>query len=272
MRLALFVGCKITAAVPEYETAARAVLGRLGIELVSLPFGCCGFPARHLRLDAFLMLAARNLALAAARDLGLLTLCQCCYGNLRQAQYLMRRDSHLRAAIDKRLATEGLTLTEDPPVRHLLDFLARDIGVETLAGRVTAPQRQLKVAAHYGCHALRPSNVVELDNPNAPTVFEALIRVTGATTVDWPRRLDCCGAPLADTNQAIATRLRQAKLTDAAEAGAGWLATACPHCQIQFAGGQDAGAPKPVLYAQILGMALGLSATAVGLRQPLVSG
>ena len=92
MRLALFIGCKIPAAVPAYETSARAVLARLGVELVALDFGCCGYPQRSLRLDAYLLLAARNLALAAARRLDVLTLCQCCYGSLRSAQHLLAGD------------------------------------------------------------------------------------------------------------------------------------------------------------------------------------
>jgi heterodisulfide reductase subunit B len=265
MRLALFVGCKIPAAVPAYETAARAVLARLGVELVALEFGCCGYPARSLRLDAYLLLAARNLALASARGLHVLTLCQCCYGSLRHAQHLVAREAAAREFVAGALAPDGLALDPSTRVHHLLDFLAREVGIEAIAARVAAPQQDRRVAAHYGCHALRPSDVVALDNPHAPVVFERLIAAAGARTVDWPRRLECCGAPLGANSPVLAGRLRTAKLADAREAGAEWLCTACPWCQEQLAPAAPAAGLRAVLYPQLLGLALGLDPAALGL-------
>ncbi|MGD9187656.1 MAG: heterodisulfide reductase-related iron-sulfur binding cluster, partial [Desulfobacteraceae bacterium] len=58
------------------------------------------------------------------------------------------------------------------------------------------PLTNLRVAAHYGCHALRPANITGFDNPLTPTIFERLIEATGASIADWPLRLDCCGHPL----------------------------------------------------------------------------
>lgn len=265
MRLALFVGCKIPAAVPAYEASARAVLGRLGVALVPLDFGCCGYPSRSLRLDAYLMLAGRNLALAAARRLDILTLCQCCYGSLRHAQHLLAREEAARTFVAAALAREGLALDPATRVRHLLDLLAEEVGPAAIAAQVCRPQRDLVVAAHYGCHALRPSDVVALDNPHAPVVFERLIAAAGARVTDWPRRLECCGAPLRESSPALAERMRAAKLADAREAGAAWLCTACPWCQDQL----SASAPatlRVVLYPQLLGLALGLDPGALGMN------
>ena len=264
MKLALFVGCKIPVAVPGHETSARAVLARLGIELVALDFGCCGYPSRSLRLDAYLLLAAHNLALAAARRLDVLTLCQCCYGSLRYAQYLLAREPAARAFVAAALAREGLALGPSTRVHHLLDLLAKELGPDVIAARVTEPQRDLTVAAHYGCHALRPSDVVALDNPHAPVLFERLLAATGARTVDWPRRLECCGAPISASSPVLAARMRAAKLADAREAGAEWLCTACPWCQDQLAPEAPAGL-RVVPYVQVLGLALGLSPTDLGM-------
>jgi heterodisulfide reductase subunit B len=122
------------------------------------------------------------------------------------------------------------------------------------------------VAAHYGCHALRPSDVVALDNPHAPTVFERLLAAAGARTVDWPRRLECCGAPIGASSAVLAGRMRAAKLADACDAGAGWLCTACPWCQDQLAPAAPAGL-RVVLYTQVLGLALGLDAAALGMHE-----
>ena len=269
MRLALFIGCKIPACVPAYEISARAVLTRLGVELVTVDFGCCGYPSRSLRLDAYLLLAARNLALAAARHLDVLTLCQCCYGSLRHAQHLLVREPAARDFVTTALAREGLALAPSTRVHHLLDLLARELGLDAVAARVTKPQRELKVAAHYGCHALRPSDVVALDNPNAPVVFERLLAAAGASAVDWPRRLECCGAPIAESSPVIAGRMRAAKLDDAREAGAEWLCTACPWCQDQLAPAAAAAGLRAVLYPQLLGLAFGLSPAELGMSRDI---
>ncbi len=265
MRLALFVGCKIPAAVPAYETSARAVLWRLGVELVALDFGCCGYPSRSLRLDTYLLLAAYNLALAGARGLDVLTLCQCCYGSLRHAQHLLAREPAAQDFVSAALAREGLALAAGTRVYHLLDLLAKEVGPDAIVARVSNPQGHLTLAAHYGCHALRPSDVVALDNPAAPILFERLLAATGAHTVDWPRRLECCGAPIAESSPVLAARMRRAKLADAREAGAGWLCTACPWCQEQLAAGAPDGL-RVALYPQVLGLALGLSPAELGMR------
>lgn len=265
MRFALFVGCKIPAAMPAYETSARAVLAALGVDLVALDFGCCGYPQRSLRLDAYLLLAARNLALAAARRLDVLTLCQCCYGSLRSAQHLLGSDQTVQAFVATALAQEGLTPAPSTRVHHLLDLLAKEVGPDAIAARVKTPQSGRTVAAHYGCHALRPSDIVALDNPHAPTIFERLLATAGARTVDWPRRLECCGAPIAAGSPVLADRMRAAKLADARDAGAGWLCTACPWCQEQLAPAAPDGL-RVVLYPQLLGLALGINAAELGLR------
>jgi heterodisulfide reductase subunit B len=260
--LALFVGCKIPARVPEYERSARAVLRRLDVTLVDLDFGCCGYPARHLRLDAHLVLAARNLALAGARGLDVLTLCQCCYGNLRHAQHLIAEERAIREVLTRSLAAEGLVLAPGTRVRHLLELLAREVGVEAIEARITHPRRGRRVAAHYGCHALRPSHVCDLDNPHAPSIFESLVRAAGAEPVDWPRRLECCGAPIGESSPVLADRIRAGKISDAREAGAEAICTACPWCQERFSAVAAPDGLPAILITQLLGQAMGLFSTA----------
>ena len=200
MKYALFLGCKIPSRLPAYEASTRAVLGHLGVTLVDLEFNCCGYPARNVSRDAFVVAAARNLALAERAGLDVLTPCTCCFGTLRHAIRFLGEDAELRSRVTQALAAEGLAWSGKTEVEHLLPVLARKVGVDALAAAVRAPRTGLRVAAQYGCHALRPSNVARFDNPMAPTIFETLIRATGATPVDWPRRLDCCGDPLHEAN------------------------------------------------------------------------
>ena len=271
MRLAYFTGCKIPTQLPEYGLATRAVLRRLDVELVELEFTCCGYTQRNLHFDAALLMAARNLALAGAAGLDILTPCKCCYGSLRHAAHFMRNHP-IATVVARQLRVEGLEYRGDVEVKHLLPLLDRDLGHDVVARRVTTPRDGLRVAAHYGCHALRPSDVMQFDNPLAPTIFERLVELTGAEAVDWPRRLDCCGNPLLESNRHLSLRLMENKVTDARQAGADLLCTACTHCQVQF-GQVQSGAPAladdpmpAMLYAQLLGLSMGIPTEELGLK------
>ena len=268
MKYALFLGCKIPSQLPAYAASTRAVLTHLGVALVDLDFNCCGYPARNLSRDAFVVAAIRNLALAERAGLDVLTPCKCCFGTLRHAIRFFDEDAQLRARVAQALAAEDLSWSGKTEVEHLLPLLARKVGVDALAAAVRAPRTGLAVAAQYGCHALRPSDVTRFDNPMAPTLFETLIRVTGATAVDWPRRLDCCGDPLHEANAPLSVGMTRAKIADALESGAKVLCTACPHCHLRFDAVQAGGAApaiRTLLYTQLLGLALGLSEESLGL-------
>lgn len=268
MKYALFLGCKIPSRLPAYEMSTRAVLGHLGVTLIDVEFDCCGYPARNFSRDAFVVAAARNLALAEHAGLDLLAPCACCFGTLRHAIRFLGEDVELRARVTLALAAEGLVWSGKAKVEHLLPLLARELGADVLSAAVRSPHTGLRVAAQYGCHVLRPGEVAQFDNPAAPTMFETLISATGATPIDWPRRLDCCGDPLHEANAALSDDLACAKIADAVESGAEALCTACPHCHLRFDAVQadrPGGSIRTLLYTQLLGLALDLPAKSLGL-------
>jgi heterodisulfide reductase subunit B len=268
-----FPGCKINRSLPQYGQSTRTVLAALGLEVAEFELTCCGYPVRSENFLASMAAAARNLAIAADKGLAILTPCKCCFGNLKYANHWLRESKDLRQQVNTLLAAEGLKWQEDIPVGHLLTVLDQEIGDTVLQSHITQPLSGVKVAAHYGCHALRPGNITGFDNPLTPTIFERLIEITGATTVDWPLRLDCCGRPLWDKNNRFSLALMNNKLADARQAGAQIMATACTYCQMQFDGvqakhGSRDEPPLPaVLYSQLLGAAMGLDYSLLGLSE-----
>jgi heterodisulfide reductase subunit B len=144
--------------------------------------------------------------------------------------------------------------------------------VGAIWGNNKRPFKSLKVAAHYGCHILRPRDVVQFDHSNTPTKFETLVEVTGGISVDWPLRLQCCGDPLRDKNEPLTLELMRKKMESARKAGADILCVACPHCQMQFTRRpegwtqeSDSGLFLPsLLYPQLLGLSLGLDEKVLG--------
>jgi heterodisulfide reductase subunit B len=273
-QFALFLGCTIPARLQHYESAARAVLDRLDVGTIDIKeFNCCGYPLRNINFEAFVLLSARNLALAEKKGLDIITLCQCCFGTLKKAHVLLTGNESLRREVNAVLAKEGLHYEGGVEVWHLLQVLYHQVGVKTIKRHVMRPFAGLRIAAHYGCHVLRPSSVVQFDDPVSPTLFDELVKVTGAESVFWQRRLECCGAPLRGVNDELSTALTRKKLDDGMDAGADYLCVACPYCQIQFdtvQGGENHRLPS-LLYPQLLGLCMGINKKALGLEANQVS-
>lgn len=276
MKYAFFLGCNIPARVQQYELSARAVLARLQVELVDIPaFKCCGYPLRNSDFKTYLLFSAKTLALAEKDGLDVLTLCQCCFGSLKMAAHTLANNPALKSEVNTFLAQKNLHYEGTARVTHLLSLLHTEIGQAAIREKVTTPFTGLKIAPHYGCHALRPSEIMQFDDPAAPSVLDSLIALTGAKSVAWSRKLECCGAPLMGVNDDLSMRLTAQKLATAKASGADYLSVACPWCHIQFddvqkemedEGRTDADLPS-ILYIQLLGLAMGISGTRLGLRR-----
>ena len=270
-----FQGCKLAPFLPQYDRSVRAVLDTLAVTLVDSEFNCCGYPVRGYDFTASMLCGARILAKAATARLPLLTPCKCCFGNLKQADYWMRRNTGLRDRVNGLLMEEGLQWVQGVQVRHLLSVLAEDVGLVRIRAAVKQDLKGLAVAVHYGCHALRPGDVNQFDNPLAPTIFENLVAAVGARPVTWSLRLDCCGHPAWEKNDRISLGLSRRKLADARASGAGLQVTACTYCQMQLDGNCGQGLSETggqevlpaVLVTQLLGAAMGLGEEAMGLSQ-----
>jgi heterodisulfide reductase subunit B len=204
--------------------------------------------------------------LAERQNLDMVVLCKCGYGTFRMAEHLIKEDGALRKKINAILAKDGLRYEGDVQVKHFLSVLFNDVGTAAIKEKVTRPYEGLKIATHYGCHALRPSKIVQFDDPVAPSLFDRLVELTGAVSVDWSTKLECCGAPLLGTNDELSMDFTEKKLTDAKSAGAHYLTTGCVFCQMQFDtiqkrmatnGGTNHHVPS-ILYPQLLGLCMGL--------------
>ena len=276
MKFALFYGCQIPARLTQFADATKAVCHRLGVELVEVKaFNCCGHPARNMDRRAFILSAAQNLAVAEQAGLDMLVMCKCCYGSLKKAAYLLNRDPDLKADINGILAKEGLEYKNTIQVKHLLSVLYHDVGLERIKENLSTAYGNLPIAVSYGCHALRPSAVTKFDDPVTPVIFDELVEATGAVSLEWARKLDCCGAPLTGINDRIALDMAHKKIDNAREAGARFICIACPYSQLQFddiqtlttAGVENRRPVPPILYPQLLGLCMGIDERTLGLRK-----
>jgi heterodisulfide reductase subunit B len=274
MKYALFRCCTTTLRLKQYETSTNAVLEALGIRFRDIKeFNCCGYPLKNFNYKAYLLASARNLSLAEDRGTDIMTVCNCCYGSLRYAAKTLSENDVLRDELNGLLAKEGLRYTGRVKVVHLLQLLYDDIGPEALRRKMVKRFKGLRIATHYGCHILRPSNVTEFDSPFVPTKFDELVDLTGACSVSWSKQTECCGSPALGVNDDLSMDLAQRKLKDVSKAGAHALCVACPYCQLQFDSVQSMIAKRrersfelpSILYPQLLGLCLGIDKKSLGL-------
>ena len=278
MKIALFRCCMTSMGLARYETSSNAVLRELGIEFVNIKeFNCCGYPLRNLNFEAYLLSSARNLALAERAGLDILTICNCCYGSLKYAEHVLKKFVSTREQVNANLAAEGLKFSGTVSTKHLLGVLHDDLGVETIRKRLKKTLNGLRIATHYGCHLLRPKKVVGFDQGFPPVKFDALVEATGAVSVPWMGKLDCCGSPLLGVNDELSMDLAEKKLRNAHRGGAQCLTVTCPYCQIQFGRIQrriietrNFDTPVPcVLYPELLGLCLGIGREKLGLEEKI---
>jgi heterodisulfide reductase subunit B len=275
MRYALFLGCNIPARVRQYDASVRAVLRRVKVQLTDIPeFNCCGYPIRNVDQKAFLFSSAVNLALAEKVGLDIVVLCKCCFGTLKEAEHILNQQGSLQQEVHALLAKRGLQYTGKTQIKHFLSMLYHDVGIDTLKSKITRQYKGLNIATHYGCHALRPSKITRFDDPVAPSVFDKLVEVTGAMSVDWTRKLECCGAPLLGVNDELSMKLTRKKISSGKTAGADYLCSACPYCHLQFDTVQkmmiSKNGNKPlasVLYPQLLGLCMGINENVLGIYE-----
>jgi heterodisulfide reductase subunit B2 len=259
-----------------YNSSTDAILKAVDIGLVDIEeFNCCGYPLKDIDQKAHVLASARNLSLAEKRSLDVMTFCNCCYESLREAKQLMGEDESLKKDVNGKLMKEGLEYGGTTGIRHLLDVLYHDVGLKALKEKVVKPFKGLKIAVHYGCHIIRPKQLVEFDDPGTAEVFDQLVEITGAEIVPWEAQLDCCGAPVWGIDDDLSMDLTQKKTRNARESGADYLCVACAYGQIQFdrvqkimlsKRGEDKGLPS-ILLTQLLGLSLGLDSDVLGIAQ-----
>lgn len=273
---ALFLGCVIPARQPNYELSARKSLAKLGIELVDLAnMTCCAPPpVQSIDLETSLAVAAYNICLAEEADLNLITLCSGCFESLSMANVTLKADEQLKAKINRILSQAGKEFLGSREVKHYLQVLMDDVGIKRLKQSVSKPLNNLKVAAFYGCHALRPSELLKLDDPERPSLLENLIETLGAESVEYRNKLKCCGGLLRGYSDDLALNLAREKLANTTKAGADCIATLCPFCFVALDIGQIQVKAKfqetydmPVLhYSELLALALGIDPKELALQ------
>jgi len=276
MRYMLFLGCTIPVRAQNYEMAAREVAKKLGIEFVDLEdFSCCGFPVKSTSRETSLLIAARNLAIAAEKGGKICTLCNACTSVLTEANKELSENKELQAKVNKELAKVGKEFKPGVEIKHFSRILYEDVGLDKIKEKIQKNLSKLSMSIHYGCHYLRPTELYDcFDDAENPSTVENLVAVTGAVVVDYKNKLECCGGAILGVEEDIALSMAKQKLDNIAANKVDAIVTICPFCSIMYEDNQKKIETKftvkydlPVLfYPQVLGLAMGIDQKQLGFR------
>ena len=274
-KYAFYPGCVMPTEQYAYEVSIREVLPLLNIDLVDVEgFSCCGEPMKSMNQLMTLYLSARNLALAEKQNLDLFVPCPMCHLSLSECQRVMESNTEMRDRVNSMLVSEDLQYNGSIDVVHTVNLLHDHIGTEEIKKHVKKSLSGLKIATHYGCHLIRPSEVGRPVDSENPQKMETILKVLGAEPLDYPEKLDCCGAMLsANLPESALTKTGQ-KLQKVQEQDFDVFVDVCPWCHRMFDSKQvkagETVAAKleiPVMYlTQLLGLALGIKKEKLGLE------
>ena len=151
---------------------------------------------------------------------------------------------------------EEVSYYGEAEVYHYLEMLRDLVGFDKIKEKVINPLNGKKIAAYYGCLLLRPNKIMEMDDPENPTIMEDFIRALGAEAVIYAKRNECCGGYISVESPELAKKSSNSVITNAKAQGAEMIITACPLCKYNL---EKNGADIPVVYfTELLAEALGV--------------
>jgi heterodisulfide reductase subunit B len=274
---AIYVGCVIANRFPYIEAASRKVMDKLGIKVVDVPeFGCCPDPAGFQCIDqkTWTTIAARNLCVAEEANKNILTFCNGCFETLKTVNTELKHDGHHLKEVNEILSKIGKQYKGTINVFHLLEVLYKDIGTEAIQKAVTKKMDGLKVATFYGCHYGRPGYILNFDDPLRPESLDKIVEATGAKSLEYLKKYQCCGSAISGVNEEAQTAMLESKLKQIDRVGADVLVVVCPACFTQFEMSQskvnkafNTEYKIPTLYfTELLALAFGEKPEDIGLK------
>ncbi len=277
-KYAYFLGCITPLRYPNIEASTKIVMRELGIQLLEMNgASCCPAPGVFGSFDLFnwLILAARNLAIAENMGVDITVTCNGCYGTLQEAAYILRNPNK-RSTINETLAKEGLSYEGNVEVKHITEVILDDIGLEKIKSLIKVPLNGLKVAVHYGCHYLKPRKIRGHGSAERPTFLDELVEALGGEAVDYKDKMMCCGAGggVRSAFSDLALRYTLDKIRNIQAAEGDCVLNPCAFCHFQLDTGQKElmeskrlEKPVPVVFVtQLLGLSLGIPVEKLGLQ------
>jgi heterodisulfide reductase subunit B len=280
-----YPGCSMESSAKAYYDSLMVICKPLGLDLEEIDdWNCCGATEYvGINLVPAYALISRNLALASKQANGSHTVaapCSACYLNLAKADHYMLERPVLGEKVNIALEAGGLHYTPGSlEVRHLLDIIINDVGLETVRQNVVRPLKGLRIAPYLGCMVPRPDYEHRWSNHEYPTELDDLLKALGAEVIDYPLKTHCCGGHMPQISPATAFELIRRLIHAADQYHADLMVTLCPMCQMNLDAYQGetnryfhTDYHMPILFfTQMMGLAFGKDPLELGIGKELVA-
>ena len=272
MKYGYFPGCSQTGSAKEYDISLRKVIEKLGTSLNEIKdWSCCGATSAHATNHKLsTALAMRNIMLAEQQGMeNIIAPCAACYNRLIMSQFETANHPGIKKETEELLSAK---FKKDVKGFNVLELFLK-IGIDRISENRKRELSDLKVACYYGCLLVRPAAITKFDDAEDPSSMEKIVEATGAKTIDWNFKVECCGAAHSISRRDIVVDLSKKILDDAKEHGANVMVVACPMCHTNLDMRQRAmkrAYPDhedfPVLYlTELIGLALGMNEKELGI-------
>ena len=274
-KYSLFPGCIAKNMYPSIEKSTRIVFDKLGIELLDHKYSCCPAPGvfRGYDRNTHMTLGVRNIVMASQDDVDVMTICNGCYGSMWEANEMFRKSKKNQDFVNEMLGKIGLSYDGQTEVTHFVDILHENLDKVKESKELDLG---LRVAIHYGCHYLRPSEKHPDLNPEQPRIVEEIVEAIGCEPVDFKMRLSCCGAGGGVWSGAedVSLKILDEKLKNIEDVNVDCIVNICPFCHLQLDQGQ--GKLKkykiPVLHlSELVGLAFGVRPKHLAMHTHMIS-
>ena len=272
-----YPGCSLESAHSSYNDSVKKIFGHLDCNLIELEdWNCCGATSyMSVKEIVGFAISARNLALAEKHKRDVIAPCSSCYTILAKTHRYMKELPELHDKINECLREGGLEYNLTVNVRHPLDVLINDIGIEKIREKAKFTLEGLKIANYYGCQIVRPEK--GFDDREEPMTMDNLFAAIGAENVYYPMKVKCCGGMLMTTYEDVALKLSKEIIECAVDNKANCIVTTCPLCQMNLEAYQSeinkvykTKYNMPILFfTQVLGLAFGFSDKELGIDKNL---
>ncbi|HUT82312.1 MAG TPA: CoB--CoM heterodisulfide reductase iron-sulfur subunit B family protein [Candidatus Bathyarchaeia archaeon] len=276
MKFGFYTGCTSQADTYENELSSRTILTHFNIDYKDInDQTCCGTPIKSTKHELWAFLSARIHALAQAQGFeAIATICNGCDLSLAELEHELKNHPDLKEKINEALAKEGLHYDNSLPVYNILSIIYDEIGLERLQKSVKRKLKGLRTAAHYGCHAIRPTTISRPDDSENPMKIQEILETLGAKSPNYPELLDCCAATIIGVKAEQALGVSGNKVDVIKQRGYNSICNICPFCQKQLGNAQDVAGKVinkdiklPSMYlSQYVGLAIGLDEESLGLQ------
>jgi len=278
VKYAYYPGCSLEKTQRGYDESVREVFAALDQELIEIDdWNCCGATMyMSVKETVSMAVSARNLALAERMGLDVLAPCSSCFTVLAKTNRVLNSIPEMHRDVNEALAEGGLAYSGKTAVRHPLDILVNEVGMDAILRKQKRSLDGLKIAPYYGCQIVRPDK--GFDDQENPVLLDRLLGAVGGEIVPFPLKVRCCGGMLMTTFEDTALSLNRDLLACAVQNGAEVMVTTCPLCHMNLEAYQDrinarygTAFALPILYfTQLLGLVLGVSSQRLGLDGSLL--